>query len=356
MTTSIQYVQANNDPNHRIDSVDDLRAHLQWAIELEHSTLPPYLCALYSLDPARNPEAVEVVQSVFVEEMLHLTLAANLLNAVGGKPVLDAPHLLPGYPRTLPHGDQSFRMELLPFGAPALEMFLEIERPSARGAAPEGDAYETIGQFYQAIENGFRDLCSELGEGAVFTGDPQRQITAAYPYGGSGRIVAVHDLASALEALDEIVEQGEGAAQRDVWDGDRQMFHSDRDEVAHYYRFQELKLGRHYQPGDTPESGPTGLAVRVDWDAVHPMRPNPTIADSEAGTPVRDAQQAFNAAYCTLLWMLEQAFNGEPSMLGTATGAMFGLKSQAQALLQMPLGDGFTAGPTFQYVQADDRP
>ena len=43
-------------------------------------------------------------------------------------------------------------------------------------------------------------------------------------------------------------------------------------------------------------------------------------------------------------------------MLGTATGAMFGLKSQAQALLQMPLGDGFTAGPTFQYVPADDRP
>lgn len=71
---------------------------------------------------------------------------------------------------------------------------------------------------------------------------------------------------------------------------------------------------------------------------------------------MRDAQQAFNAAYCTLLRMLEQAFNGEPSMLGTATGAMFGLKSQVQALLQMPLGDGFTAGPTFQYVQADDRP
>jgi hypothetical protein len=99
------------------------------------------------------------------------------------------------------------------------------------------------------------------------------------------------------------------------------MFHSDRDEVAHYYRFQELKLGRHYQPGDTPESGPTGLAVHVDWDAVLPMRPNPTIADSQARTDVRDAQQAFNAAYCTLLSMLEQAFNGEPSMLGRATGA-----------------------------------
>src|SRR3954465_2835881 len=87
-------------PPTRITTVEDLRTHLQWAIELEHATIPPYLCALYSLDAARNPAAAEVVQSVFVEEMLHLALAANLLNAVGGKPVLDAPRLLPGYPRT----------------------------------------------------------------------------------------------------------------------------------------------------------------------------------------------------------------------------------------------------------------
>ena len=99
-----------------ITTLDDLRAHLQWAIELEHATLPPYLCALYSLEPERNPEAVEVVGSVFAEEMLHLLLAANLLNAVGGAPVLDAPHLLPSYPHPLPHGDGSLRIGLHPFG------------------------------------------------------------------------------------------------------------------------------------------------------------------------------------------------------------------------------------------------
>ena len=66
-------------PEPRIDTLDGLREHLQWAIELEHATLPPYLTALYSLDPARNPAAVEVVSSVFVEEMLHLALAAELV-------------------------------------------------------------------------------------------------------------------------------------------------------------------------------------------------------------------------------------------------------------------------------------
>jgi rubrerythrin len=70
----------------RIATLESLREHLQWAIELEHSTIPPYLCALYSLDSDRNPEAADVVSSVMVEEMLHLTLAANLRNAVGGRP------------------------------------------------------------------------------------------------------------------------------------------------------------------------------------------------------------------------------------------------------------------------------
>jgi hypothetical protein len=335
--------------NAPIATIEDLRTHLQWAIELEHATLPPYLCALYSLDAARNPEAVEVVQSVFVEEMLHLTLAANLLNAVGGSPVLDAPALVPGYPRPLPHSDRSFQIELLPFGQRALEGFLRIEEPAVPGSAPEADGYETIGQFYEAIEAGLRDLSARLGEQAVFTGDPARQVTAAYPYGGSGRIVEVRDLASALDALNEIVEQGEGAAQHDVWDGDHQMFHAEREEVGHYYRFLELRAGRRFQAGDTPATGPTGKTVEVDWDAVHPMPANPRIADAVPGSEVAVAQQAFNDAYCTLLWMLEQAFNGDPSMLGTATGAMFGLKARAQALL------GLGAGPTFEYVSPEDR-
>ena len=39
---------------HAIDTLDDLRRHLQWAIELEHCTLPPYLCALYSIKDETN--------------------------------------------------------------------------------------------------------------------------------------------------------------------------------------------------------------------------------------------------------------------------------------------------------------
>ncbi|WP_410791286.1 ferritin-like domain-containing protein [Kribbella sp. C-35] len=334
----------------RIETIDSLHEHLQWAIELEHATLPPYLCALYSLDPARNPDAVEVVSSVFVEEMIHLSLASNLLNAVGGEPRLDTPELLPGYPRQLPHG--SIELSLLPFGPDALEMFLRLEKPEAPGASAEGDHYETIGQFYDAIEEGLRYLCDTLGEEKVFSGDPARQVTAGPFHHTAGTLQPVTDLASALAALDEIVEQGEGTARGEVWDGDHDIFHPDRDEVAHYYRFQELKLGRRYQRGDTPQSGPTGEPVTIDPTGVSPMQPNPRRSDNEQ---IRAAQEEFDNTYCTLLFLLEQAFTGEPALIRDATRAMFGLKAEALKLMQLSEDDHTTAGPTFRYIDPEQR-
>ncbi|HEY4455190.1 MAG TPA: ferritin-like protein [Pseudonocardiaceae bacterium] len=334
-----------------IDSLDDLRRHLQWAIELEHATIPPYLCALYSLDLNRNPEAAHVVGSVFTEEMLHLALAANLLNAVGGSPTLDSPELLPPYPHPLPHGDRSVHVNLVPFGPEALEMFLRIEQPASANEPPQSDDYRTIGQFYAAIEAGFRALCDKLGEATMFCGDPARQIGEFHFRTGGGEIMPVRDLKSALVALGEIIEQGEGAARTDVWDGDRDVFHPEREEVAHFYRFQELRVGRRYRTGDTPQSGPTGEQITVDFDGVLPMRRNPRTTDHPEGSPIRLAQEEFNRTYCRLLRMLEQAFNGEPAKLKASVGMMYTLRAQAIALMQMPTEDGTsTAGPTFEYV------
>ncbi|MFI6600105.1 ferritin-like domain-containing protein [Nonomuraea sp. NPDC050536] len=317
-------------PEPRIDTLASLREHLQWAIELEHATLPPYLTALYSLDSERNPAAVEVVSSVFVEEMLHLALAANLLNAVGGRPLLDTPGMLPPHPRRLPHSE--LEVALLPFGPQALEMFLRLEQPAPPSAPPEDDGYETIGQFYAAIEQGLRYLCETLGEKEVFCGDPARQVGGAHFRHTGGGLIEVVDLASALAALEEIVEQGEGTARSEVWDGDQ-------DEVAHYYRFMELKLGRRYRRGDTPESGPTGEKISVDLTGVSPVTPNPAN---------RVAQEEFNHTYCAILHLLELAFNGSPRMLAVATGEMYALKAQARELMRQ-------GGPTFEYVTPELR-
>jgi hypothetical protein len=349
-------IESQETPLHlpgRIRSLTGLRAHLQRALELEHALLPPYLCALYSIDAERNLEASQVVSSVVVEEMLHMALVANLLNAVGGRPQLDDPRLLPGYPRRLPLGEGAIELTLAPFGKDALGRFMAIERPTLSSAA---SIRPTIGRFYGEIERALRELCAFAGEANVFFGDPSRQIVDEHLYDGSGHIVPVDNLATAVSALREIVEQGEGAEHVEVWDGDHDMFHPERDEVGHYYRFQELELGRRFRRGDTPKSGPSGETIAVDWHAVLPMQRNPRSADHPVGSPIRTAQDNFNRAYCTLLQRLSDAFDGRPRALGDAIPIMFNVKKRAQELMQLPTEDGLaSAGPSFEYVPREDR-
>ncbi len=119
---------------------------------------------------------------------------------------------------------------------------------------------------------------------------------------------------------------------------------------------RQLKLGRCYRRGDTAASGPSGHVISIDWDGVRPMQPNPRSADHAVGGPIRTAQDEFNSQYCALLQLLDQTFDGNPQMLQPAIGAMFQLKEQANALMQMPTEDGLaTAGPTFEYVAPADR-
>ncbi|UDY37316.1 ferritin-like domain-containing protein [Dermatobacter hominis] len=338
-----------------IATLDDLREHLQWAIELEHATIPSYLCALYSLDAARNLDAVEIIHSIFLEEMLHLALVANLLNAVGGRPELDTPRLMPGGERTLPHRDPPLVLSLLPFGPEALELFLQIEQPGAPDAPPQADSYSTIGQFYEAIRCGLVDLVGELGPTAVFCGDPERQIADDEFRAGPGRIFEVTGLESAIEALDLIVHQGEGTGHVEVWDGDHDMFHPERKAVGHYYRLLQLTLGRRFRPGDTPASGPSGDPITIDWTAVSPMRRDPRTADFPDG-PIRAAMDLFNATYATVLNRLERAFDGRREVFSSAVSAMFHVRTNAVTLMSMTIdGTDETAGPSFEYIEPDRR-
>lgn len=344
-----------------IQNIDELRSHLQWAIELEHSTLPPYLTALYSLHPGANREAARVLLSVAIEEMLHMVLAANVLNAIGGRPRLDHPDFVPAYPCAMPHSDRAFLIHQAAFSKETVAAFLRIEKPEAPDALPQDDGYATIGQFYEALELGLVRLCDELGEDAVFTGDPARQMTAEhFHYDGSGRVVAVTDLASARRALEEIVEQGEGLDHQSIWDGDANMFDPDRPELSHYFRFHEILAERAYQPGDTPQSGPTGPPFPVDWDAVYPVRPNPRKADYPEGSPIRTQLEAFHQVYSDMLRAMHRSLDGEPGRMAVAVGSMYEIAHRARELMRTPSGDGrTTVGVSFEYappVPAERRP
>lgn len=167
--------------------------------------------------------------------MLHLVLAANLLNAVGGTPRVTETGFVPPYPAYLPDGERDFEVSLQPFSPSAIATFLKIERPALApegadrvkplpdGGAPrasylglcaEDDDYRywSIGEFYRAIEEGIVRLDEEArAEGRkLFVGKPEHQVTEQYYYSGGGKAIPVTDLASARAAIAAIIEQGEG--------------------------------------------------------------------------------------------------------------------------------------------------
>ena len=326
-----------------ISNLDELRDHLQTAVEVEWSTIPPYLCALWSIEEGTNVEASEAIEDVVMEEMLHLTLAANVLNALGGSPQLVPPRgKPPTYPTFLPHSADTFEVSLRRFSRDALHTFMAIEHPAHRSAPPEPERYHTIAQFYEAILQAIDDLCRDP---PVWTGDPAFQVgPGTYYYGGGGDAVVVTDLASAADALDVIVNEGEGMP--------GSIFEDDvlPEELAHYFRFEELSCGRRYVRGDTPSSGPTGPPILLDYDSVLPMGPNPKASDHPPGSELREAIEECDATYTGMVSTLHDALNGTPELLLDGVQTMYRLRAQAVALMHVPVGeDGTTAGPPFEW-------
>ncbi len=347
----------------RITTREELHEYLRAAMQLEHATIPPYLTALYSLHPGTNSDAFHVIRVVVVEEMLHLTLAANILNAVGGEPDLTVPGFVPRYPVYLPDGETDFMVGLEPFSPSAVDSFLLIERPAQspseeervvrralRGPKipavhPEGNEelhFYSIGEFYAEIGRGLQHL-HDRGED-LFTGDPSRQVTPDLYYSGGGEVIPVKDLDSALAAVRLISEQGEGLA-GGIYDEEA--------ELSHYYRFQQLTLGRYYQPGDAPGE-PSGPGLDVDWDAVLPTLANASVADYPEGSELRAAAVDFNAGYARFLRELTEAFTGRPELLVPAVGGMFAIRDQITRLMRNPIPGrpGVTAAPTFEMPEA----
>ncbi len=342
-------------PRHlQIQTVAGLRRHLQTAIELEHATIPTYLTALYTIEEGSNRAAAAIIRSVVMEEMLHMSLASNVLLAIGGSPRIDHRRFVPSYPTTLPHSDQSLLIGLERFSPAQIGVFMGIEQPAPAGAPPEANQYSTIGQFYAAIELALKKFSTE---GGLFTGDPRLQVRPDQYYGGGGEIIAIDApteagrLDQALEALGEIVGQGEGV-NGGIDDGDDELF-GQQVEVAHFFRFQQIACERYFQPGDTPTSGPSGDVLPVDWRRVYPMRKNPKLADYAPNSELWRMTRGFNRAYMRLLSVLHRAFNGEPSLVAQSVVSMYELRDRATALVKVPTDSGENAGPSFEWMEAD---
>jgi hypothetical protein len=369
-----------------IRSLEELRNHLQYAIGIELATIPAYLYALYSIEEGKNTAVAEVIQSVALEEMLHMTLAANVLNAIGGVPRSDpvtgpeAGNPIPVYPAAVPFIDQIPPIHLRRFSPEAVDTFLRIEQPADPGAsaapAADGQQYASIGEFYAAIEEGLRTL----GTDEVFA-EARRsrrgcQVPAQHYYGGAGRLIEVTDLASALDALDEIVREGEGMPVETL--GQTVAEHATRAAAAgaarapgvddgdvlpygwkmysHYARFREIREGRRYRPTQLVADRPAGDVLPVEWAAVLPAAADPKARHVE-GTAAWAPMAECDLTYSDLVDTLYRAYNGEPEALQSAVTVMYDLKYQAVALMRTPspLDPSTTLGPGFEYLPATAR-
>ncbi len=325
-------------------SLDDVRELLQFALEVERFTLPPYLTALYSIRDGTNLEAVSLLRSVVVEEMLHMALVCNLLNSIAGAPRVNAPEALQ-YPATLPFSADKFVVNIGPFSRAAVETFCQIEQPAGPDAQPEGPyAYNELSQFYRYVANALTAL-EQSTPGGIFTGDPTRQVGPDDYYSAGGLLFPVCDLASARAAIDSIIVQGESTP-GSVSGGDETF--GEPFELAHFYRFDSIRRGRRYQHGDAP-GAPSGRPIEIDWAAVANVPLNLTVDSLSAFPAIQESAIAFNEAWRTMLSHLNEAFNGVPSALRTVIPDMFALKYQAQALMRIPLpGTTHVAGPDWE--------
>lgn len=132
--------------------------------------------------------------------------------------------------------------------------YKQVELPESASGQSEPDLYQTLGQFYQAIEDGkslsFRFSCprSTCVTGLKYLNDrdPKLFNTASanaqfgpdsiYKSTEAGGLVSVTDLASALQALTIIVDQGEGKPSVG-----RPYDDDDKSEKDHYDVFLDLQ-------------------------------------------------------------------------------------------------------------------
>lgn len=328
------------------ETIEDVRDLVQTAIELEFSTLPPYLYAKFSIPEGKNAVAASRLDSIVGEEMIHMCLACNILNAIGGSPAITPPT----YPGPLP-GDigGSLIAHLYPFSKDAMKQGMDIETPVnpldfpqlKTLAATDASGSVTIGEYYDKLDAILKQLPAN-----VWT-PGRNQISDAQYF--QGQIFPVNSYDDAHRAIDNIVSEGEGSPTA----GSPLDF---EDELAHYYRFEEVYRNQVLVKADNSAGYAWGEPLGVDWSAVYPAIADPESHDfSKEPLAAQAAQAACNTAFTTMVNELRRAFNGEPGRLGNAVRAMFDLRMAALHALITPLADGVSvAGPSFIYLDTKD--
>lgn len=341
-----------------IHTRSDLLKLLCEAAELEHGIACSYLYAGFSLkrDLAEGGMTWEEQQKVrrwaaqiyFVasQEMLHLALVWNLTTAIGGTPY----YLRPNFPQGSKYYPINVPIELEPFGPRSLRRFILYEHPrnitqehelksllTSSGDDAGEIEFGSVGELYALIESGFRNI----DERELFIGSKTQQMTKDLVHFPG--LVPVVDRASAIKAIEEITEQGEGTK------GDRADSHYGAFVAILKELLESNEQGSGFSPARPAMRNPSA-AVQRSYGA----NANP-IDDQLSG----QVAALFDSAYSLMLRMLSWSFEfdsvGVEDQLKKFCAVAIDLMPRVllplgEGLMLMPAGSkypGKTAGPGF---------
>lgn len=241
---------------------ENFEATMHQAIALELATIPTYLSTYYSIIRIQDADTLcmnilkdlggkskklaeelaldvlvysnksaALIMSVVIEEMLHLALSSNVKQAICQSPP-DLMGITKGisFPTQLDGHEPEFPINIDKLSLKQLAIFLQIESPNAfKEGTPEKDnevvKYQTIGAFYDMIIAAIHKYypgpyaaLPQLLPDQPFYG--QNSINTVYydrnhiprftSADDSGGLLGVTNAATAVEALNEIIHQGEG--------------------------------------------------------------------------------------------------------------------------------------------------
>lgn len=325
-----------------------LKDALQAAVTLEFSTIPPYLCALWSIEDDKH-EVAESIREVVQEEMLHMALACNMLASIGERPQINCVNAVPKYPGHLPgHVHPHLEVALSGLTPDALKGFLQIELPHTvfglnpnedwKRKLPKFETDVTIGEFYQAINKSFVDHPPKMS--------PDHQVSGPLAW------AVVRSVEDASRAIDLISRQGEGST--------ASPYDRDSEDLAHFYRFLEVYLERKLIWSEETRLFSKGKEWKLPKVKKIGVVPPGGYNDGDLGK-IKDPKvrrdvsynlRQFDRTYTRLLDQLQGAWTlGGQASLIRAYETMFELERYAKPLMDVKIpGKGeATFGPCFRY-------
>jgi hypothetical protein len=267
-----------------------------------------------------------IIETIAIEEMLHMGIACNMLVSIGGHPQILT--RAPAYPARLPMNiHEGLSVALAPLTRElVLTKFMAIEEPVEHlvddpDFTPSGT--KLIGQFYCELLKSFEHLSPPISTaGQLDLGElglAGSNLTA--PFANDFIIRSLDDVQAGIGL---ITRQGEGT--------DTAPFESrgDSGELAHFYQFGEIYHG-HKLTTTSPFSYTSPEVV--------------TMPSVRLVSPADDALPAsidFNRAYTSVLAGLDQAWNGGTGgLFDVVFTGMHALSEAAEKLFQGGAGPAF---------------